>query len=90
MPSLHAAYAVGVGIGLVRFGRVVDARRGRDLPAGRRLTIVVTGNHFFLDAVAGVLVLGVGFLLLAAPRQLTVVYCAPRRGVEQSGSSPGS
>ena len=29
------------------------------------LTIVVTGNHFLLDAIAGMLVLAAGFLLVA-------------------------
>ncbi len=64
VPSLHAAYAVGVGIGLIRYGRshLVHAF-GFVYPPLVVLTIVVTGNHFVLDALAGVAVLAVGFLL---------------------------
>jgi hypothetical protein len=62
VPSLHAAYAVGVGIGLVRLARRWVARMlGIVYPAAVIWTIVVTGNHFIFDAVAGVAVLGVGF-----------------------------
>jgi PAP2 superfamily len=64
VPSLHAAYAVGVGIGVWRFGRSHLARlAGLLYPPLVVLTILVTGNHFVLDAVAGVAVLGAGFLL---------------------------
>ena len=63
VPSLHAAYALGVGIGMIRFARVLVVRlAGVIYPPLVVLTIVVTGNHFLLDAVAGMAVLGVGFL----------------------------
>ena len=62
VPSLHAAYALGVGIGAVVYGRgVVRAIVGAVYPPIVVLTIVVTGNHFFVDAIAGVAVLAVGF-----------------------------
>ena len=62
VPSLHAAYALGVGIGVWRFARGHLVRlAGALYPPLVVLTIVVTGNHFVLDAVAGMLVLGVGF-----------------------------
>ena len=58
VPSLHAAYALGVGIGMIRFARSHLARlAGALYPPLVVLTIVVTGNHFLLDAVAGMLVL---------------------------------
>ena len=64
VPSLHAAYAVGVGVGLVRYAARWWSRAvGVVYPLAVVLTIVVTGNHFFLDAVAGVVVLGAGFLV---------------------------
>jgi hypothetical protein len=70
VPSLHAAYALGVGLGLVRFARSSLVRvAGAVYPPLVVLTIVVTGNHFVLDAVAGMLVLGVGFLLAGALRR---------------------
>jgi hypothetical protein len=63
VPSLHAAYALGVGIGVIRYAQARWARwAGFVYPPLVVLTIVVTGNHFVLDAVAGIAVLGVGFL----------------------------
>ena len=63
VPSLHAAYALGVGIGVFRYGRSKLTRAaGVVYPPLVILTIVVTGNHFVLDAVAGIAVLGAGFL----------------------------
>jgi hypothetical protein len=70
VPSLHAGWAVGVGIGLVRYGRMLISRiAGVVYPVVVVLTIIVTGNHFVLDAVAGVAVLGVGFLIAAGMRR---------------------
>ena len=58
VPSLHAAYALGVGIGMIRFARSHLIRfAGAIYPPLVVLTIVVTGNHFVLDAVAGMAVL---------------------------------
>ena len=63
VPSLHAAYALGVGIGVIRYGRShLVAAAGAIYPPLVILTIVVTGNHFVLDAVAGIAVIGAGFL----------------------------
>jgi hypothetical protein len=63
VPSLHAGYAFGVGVGLVRYGLRRSTRAlGVAYPLLVVLTIVVTGNHFILDAIAGVLVMGAGFL----------------------------
>ena len=63
VPSLHAAYALGVGIGVIRYARSHLLRlAGAIYPPLVVLTIVVTGNHFVLDAVAGIAVLGAGFL----------------------------
>ena len=85
VPSLHAAYAVGVGAGLALLGRAPVMRLlGLAYPPAVLVTIVVTGNHFVLDAVAGIAALAAGFALAR------VLHWAPRRGVEQSGSSPGS
>ena len=63
VPWLHAAYALGrrdrrrplrpLGLG---------GSPGVVYPPLVILTIVVTGNHFVLDAVAGIAVIGVGFL----------------------------
>ncbi|MGH3072397.1 MAG: phosphatase PAP2 family protein [Gaiellaceae bacterium] len=63
VPSLHAAYALGVGVGVIRYARSAWLRAaGLVYPPLVMLTIVVTGNHFVLDAVAGIAVLGAGFV----------------------------
>jgi PAP2 superfamily protein len=70
VPSLHAAYALGVGIGVVRYARSHLVRlAGAIYPPLVVLTIVVTGNHFLLDALAGMLVLGAGFLVVRSLRR---------------------
>jgi membrane-associated phospholipid phosphatase len=61
VPSLHAAWAFAVAFGLIRYGGLVLRVAGIVYAPLVLLTIVVTGNHFFLDAAAGVLVLAVGF-----------------------------
>jgi hypothetical protein len=82
IPSLHAGWALGVGIGLAAYARSTAARvAAAAYPAAVALTILVTGNHFVLDAVAGMAIMTLA---------LIVVQCAERRGVEQPGSSPGS
>jgi PAP2 superfamily len=70
VPSLHAAYALGVGMGMIRFARLHVVRfAGVLYPPLVVLTIIVTGNHFLLDAVAGMAVLAVGFLLVRLVRR---------------------
>ena len=71
VPSLHAAYALGVGFGLASFGRSRLVRAaGVVYPLAVVWTIVVTGNHFVFDAVAGVAVLGAGFVAARAARAI--------------------
>ena len=64
VPSLHAGWALGVGIGLILYARSRVWRIiGFVYPIAVFLTIVVTGNHFVFDALAGVAVMGAGFLI---------------------------
>jgi len=64
VPSLHAGWALGVGIGLVLYARPLFWKLvGVAYPIAVVLTIVVTGNHFVFDALAGMLVMGLGFWL---------------------------
>jgi membrane-associated phospholipid phosphatase len=64
VPSLHAGWAVGVAIGVWRYVRSRPVRLLAMLyPIAVMLTIVVTGNHFLFDAVAGVLVMAIGFMV---------------------------
>jgi membrane-associated phospholipid phosphatase len=62
VPSLHAGFALGVGIGLCLYARRrVWKAIGVVYPLAVVITTIVTGNHFILDAVAGMLVLALGF-----------------------------
>lgn len=74
VPSLHAGWAAGVGAGLVRYGRQRWVKvLGVVYPLAVVLTIVVTGNHFIFDAVAGILVMAIGFMVsfrLLEPRRM--------------------
>lgn len=60
MPSFHVGWDLLVGLALVREGRNRWVRAaGAVLPGLMVLAVVVTGNHYFADAVAGdVIVLG--------------------------------
>lgn len=54
MPSLHCAFALFVGIGLIRLGRsLAHYILGVGFPILMVLAVVGTGNHYFLDAIAG-------------------------------------
>jgi hypothetical protein len=68
VPSLHAGWALGVGIGLLVYARpLVWKLVGIVYPIAVLLTIVVTGNHYLFDALTGYAVMGLGFLL-TSPR----------------------
>ena len=69
VPSLHAGWAMGVGVGLIRYAQQMWLRvLGILYPIAVVLTIVVTGNHFIFDALAGIAVLGAGFMVANLPR----------------------
>ena len=62
VPSLHAGWALGVGVGLVVYAQPLAVRAvGVLYPAAVVVTIIVTGNHFVFDALAGMLVIAAGF-----------------------------
>ena len=64
MPSVHCAWALWCACALVP--RLQHRGRSASPPSTRSCTvtaIVLTGNHYFLDAVGGFAVLGIGFLL---------------------------
>src|SRR5262245_37102240 len=83
VPSLHAGFALGVGIGLLLYARPLFWKAvGVIYPIVVVLTTIVTGNHFILDAVAGMVVLGLGFALAAVifERETTRLVPATRSG----------
>jgi hypothetical protein len=72
VPSLHAGWALALGVGVVLYARSYVLKAfGVLYPAAVLLTIVVTGNHYVFDAVAGALVMAVGFAA-TAPFRLAV------------------
>jgi hypothetical protein len=73
MPSLHAGWAVGVGVGVWRRSRVVAVL----YPAAVVLATIATGNHFVLDAVAGAALMVAGFALVGANRLKLAGTMAP-------------
>jgi hypothetical protein len=90
IPSMHAGYALVIGISLVREGR----RRllqviGALYPVLVVFVIVATGNHFFFDAVTGMATVGVaaaiGHLLVrrGASLQSERAVAAPGRHVRE-------
>lgn len=62
MPSLHIGWASWVALGILPLARRRWVKLAVVLyPALTLFTIVVTGNHFWIDGVGGLVVLGLGF-----------------------------
>ncbi|MEE9415493.1 MAG: phosphatase PAP2 family protein [Acidimicrobiales bacterium] len=63
MPSLHAAWATWCAVSVIPY---LTNRWGRRLlglyPVLTLFAIVVTGNHYWIDAAFGLLILGIGFI----------------------------
>jgi hypothetical protein len=91
VPSLHAGWALGVAAGIMLYAGPRAARALAPIyPAAVVVTILATGNHFVLDALAGWVAMTAGFGIALVPNGARVVRFRQRRGVEQPGSSPGS
>ncbi|MFE9096323.1 phosphatase PAP2 family protein [Streptomyces sp. NPDC007264] len=64
MPSLHVGWALWCGVMLWAYGGTRWAKAaGVAYPLLTAIVVMGTANHYFLDAVAGVAVMGVGLLL---------------------------
>ncbi|MER7182803.1 phosphatase PAP2 family protein [Streptomyces hyaluromycini] len=64
MPSLHCGWALWCGVMLWRHGgNRLTKVLGVAYPLLTAIVVMGTANHYFLDAVAGVVVMGVGYLL---------------------------
>jgi hypothetical protein len=89
VPSLHFGYALLVGIAVaVTAHRMWVRLLGAAYAPFMLFDIVATGNHFVFDAVAGALVVGLGWW--AATR--IIPRCAPRMGspaLHQCGPAVG-
>lgn len=73
MPSLHVGWALWCGVVLWRYGRRSPLTQTLAIGYPLMTTVVVMGtaNHYFLDAVAGVMVMGLGLLLTPWLMRLT-------------------
>ncbi|MFF0018796.1 phosphatase PAP2 family protein [Streptomyces sp. NPDC005374] len=64
MPSLHVGWALWCGVMLWRYGRTRTTKVAAvAYPLITTIVVMGTANHYFLDAVAGAVVMGLGFLL---------------------------
>ncbi|KOG36061.1 phosphatase PAP2 family protein [Streptomyces resistomycificus] len=64
MPSLHVGWALWCGVMLWKYGRTRTAKVAAVVyPLVTTIVVMGTANHYFLDAVAGAAVMGVGLLL---------------------------
>ncbi|MEU6878575.1 phosphatase PAP2 family protein [Streptomyces sp. NPDC046712] len=71
MPSLHVGWALWCGVMLWRYGRTPLLKAlGVAYPLLTTLIVMGTANHYFLDAVAGAAVMGLGLLLTAPALRL--------------------
>jgi hypothetical protein len=91
MPSMHVAWSVWCAVAIVLLARRRWVRVfGVAHPAATLVVIVATGNHFLLDAVGGMLALGVGYAVLwvAAVIRGRVRPPRPPRPPRQEPASP--
>jgi hypothetical protein len=71
MPSLHVGWALWCGVMLWRYGRTPLLKAlGVAYPLLTTIIVMGTANHYFLDAVAGAAVMGLGLLLTAPALRL--------------------
>jgi hypothetical protein len=74
VPSLHAGFALAVGVAIARYARALLPRLlGALWPATIALAVVATGNHFVLDIAAGILATLAGLALSLVVERLSTV-----------------
>ncbi|MEW2245805.1 phosphatase PAP2 family protein [Streptomyces sp. NPDC006975] len=89
MPSLHVGWALWCGVMLWRFGGTRATRIAAVVyPLGTTLVVMGTANHYLLDAVAGVAVMGIGLLL--APAVMRLADRARERFAPGTSGAPAS
>ncbi|SFD33859.1 PAP2 superfamily protein [Streptomyces aidingensis] len=90
MPSLHVGWALWCGVVLWRFGAARPVVRAAAVGYPVLTTVVVMGtaNHYFLDAVAGVLVMGGGWLL-SGPALRLADRARDRLGLSRAAGQAG-
>ena len=72
VPSLHAGFALAVGVAIARHARALLVRLlGALWPAAIALAVVATGNHFVLDIAAGIVATVAGLGVSIAVERLS-------------------
>ena len=92
MPSLHVGGALWCGVMLWRYGGTRWARVAAVVyPLGTAFVVMGTANHYLLDAVAGVAVMGVGLLLSrTVMRGVDAVRSGLGRSFTPAAGTPGT
>ncbi|QEV18232.1 phosphatase PAP2 family protein [Streptomyces alboniger] len=91
MPSLHVGWALWCGVMLWRHGRSPLMRVAAvGYPLITTLVVMGTANHYFFDAVAGGVVMGIGLLLVRPVRRLAEPVMARLRARFAGGSGGSS
>jgi hypothetical protein len=81
MPSLHFGYAVFVSVGLLLLARSRRVRLAALVyPVVVLVSIVATGNHFLIDALAGGLVIAIAYLFTLSGMSEPEVVAVRSRG----------
>lgn len=89
MPSLHVAFALFSGIGMIWVGRrLIHWVMGIAYPILMVTAVVGTGNHYILDAVAGSFLTITAYLLI--PRVTAWVMARHRSGGRQAAAGSTS
>ncbi|WP_254878941.1 phosphatase PAP2 family protein [Streptomyces sp. NA04227] len=88
MPSMHIGWSLWCGLTIFALARLPWARLlGLLYPVATLIVIVATANHFWLDAVGGILCLAFGFIVVrlwygalpyALPRRLGLGHRTPK------------
>ncbi|MEU3844247.1 phosphatase PAP2 family protein [Streptomyces sp. NPDC028635] len=88
MPSMHIGWSLWCGLTIFALARTPWARvLGLLYPAATLLVIVATANHFWLDAVGGVLCLAFGFTV-ARLWYGALPYALPRQPAREAAREP--
>lgn len=67
MPSLHVAWESLAGVALLRYARSWPLKlAGAALPIAMTLIVLMTGNHYLLDTIAGMLIAAIALLFSSA------------------------
>ncbi|WFB09378.1 phosphatase PAP2 family protein [Streptomyces sp. LX-29] len=91
MPSLHVGWALWCGVALWWQGRSVWSKIvGVLYPLIITIVVMGTANHYFMDAAAGMAVMGIGFLLARPAMRLAERVLARFRDSGDATPGPGA